>query len=236
MSATTSTPPAPTPPPAPAVTPVATTLSAEHMQKLLDTPIGELPAASPAPTARRGKGRKKRKAEETARELRKLHWPAIKEEQLWLLNGERGGFAQVPRTLSLFSELIIKQAVKKKTGVSSSAGTTYNVLWLHTQGQGISKIENETDAALEAGYGGERGVTTFRKHIRVLKDLGFVDFVEESRGRVRWVLMLNPYIVLKELFNAGLVDKKDYAAMLERASAIGSAEELEDEDEEHAAE
>jgi hypothetical protein len=218
--------------------PPASTPIAEASKALLGgTPTDSLATASsaaPAP-AKRGKARKRRKAEETARAVRALHWPQIKEEQLWLLNGERGGFAQVPRTLSLFSELIIKQAVKKKTGVSSAAGTTYNVLWMHTQGQGISKIENETDAALEAGYGGERGVTTFRKHMRVLKDLGFVDYIEESRGRVRWVLMLNPYIVLKELFAQGLVEKKDYAAMLERASAIGSADELDDEDDEHAA-
>ena len=126
-----------------------------------------------------GKARKRRNATETALDIRKLHWPAVKADQLWVLDGERGGFAQVPRTLSLFSELIIKQAVKAKTGVSSAAGATYNVLWMHTQGQGISRIENEADAALEAGYGGERGITTFRKHIRVLKDLGFIDYVEE---------------------------------------------------------
>jgi len=178
--------------------------------------------------------RKKHNAEQTTRELRLLHWPDVKDDRLWLLDGERGGFAQVPRTLSLFSEVIIKYAVKKKTGVSSAAGTTFNVLWLHTRGQGIARIENESDAALEAGYGGERGITTFRKHMRVLKGLGFVDFVEESRGRVKWVLLFNPYHVLKDLYATGLVEKTHYAAMLERLSAIGSSDEMKGSD--HAAE
>ena len=171
-------------------------------------------------------GKKKLTQSDAAREMRRLHWPLVKEEQLWLLNGERGGFAQVPRTLSLISEVVIKQAVKKKTGVSSAAGSTYNVLWLRTQGEGISKIDNEADSALEAGYGGERGISTFRKHIRVLKDLGFIDFVEESRGRVKWVLMLNPYQVVKKLYDDGFVDKCHYAAVRERAQAIGSSGEL----------
>lgn len=56
--------------------------------------------------------------------------------------------------------------------------------------------------------------------------LGFVDYVEESRGRVKWVLMLNPYRVLKDLYAKGLVDKRHYAAMVERLSQVGSAEEL----------
>jgi hypothetical protein len=178
-------------------------------------------------TAKGGKTAQKRKsAEETNLEIRKLHFPEVTEDKLWLLDGKRGGFAQVPRTLSLFSEVIIKHAVKKKTGVSSAAGSTYNVLWLHTKGQGISKIEYEEDAALEAGYGGERGVSTFRKHMRVLKDLGFVNYVEESRGRVKWVLMLNPYLVLKDLLAQDLVDKRHYAAMVDRLAAIGSSGEL----------
>ena len=154
------------------ITPAAKKTLLAAAAKLATSPPGTAEAV-PAVEKPANKNRKKRKAEDTAREVRQLFFPTVQDKNLWLLNGERGGFAQVPRTVSLFSEVIIKQAVKLKTGVTSAAGSTYNVLWLHTQGQGISKIENEADAALEAGYGGERGVTTFRKHMRVLKDLGF---------------------------------------------------------------
>lgn len=192
------------------------------------TSAGAAPVQAAGAAKHAGRNRKRANGVETTQKVRTTLFAHIKEDQLWVLDGNRGGFAQVPRTLSLFSEVIIKKAVKLKTGVSSAAGTTYNVLWLHTQGHGISKIESEVDAALEAGYGGERGVSTFRKHLRVLKDLGFIDYVEEARGRVKWVLMLNPYLVLKSLLAASLVDKTNYAAMLERASAIGSADELEE--------
>lgn len=221
----TVTPPISTVPVAEAAAPVVVPATDPPDLPLASSPTGAATAAVAAKSSKHT-ARKRAGAAETAREVRKLYWPTVHDDKLWLLNGERGGFAQVPRTLSLFSEVVIKRAVKKKTGVSSSAGTTYTVLWLRTQGQGLAKIDSETDAALEAGYGGERGITTFRKHMRVLKDLRFVDFVEESRGRVKWVLMLNPYVVLKDLLAADLVDKRTYAAVLERVSAIGSSDEL----------
>lgn len=193
-----------------------------------DTPTAP-PSAVSAPTTKADKDRDRRrnKVNEMALEIRKLHWPTIGPAQLWLLDGKRGGFAQVPRTLSLLTS-VIKDAVKKKTGKSSAAGNTYTVLWLHIYGEGVAKIDNEKDAAFEAGYGGERSVSTFRSHMNVLKDLGFIDYGEGPRGPMQWVLLLNPYQVLQRLNADGLVEKKYLAALLERLSAIGSSNELKD--------
>jgi hypothetical protein len=47
-----------------------------------------------------------------------------------------------------------------------------------------------------------------------------------SRGRVKWVLMLNPCHVLKQLRVGGLVDDRHYVAVLDRTAAIGSRDEL----------
>lgn len=196
------------------------------------SPIVPEPLASTAPTekgADKDIDRRRKKAKETALAIRNLHWPKVQPAQLWLLDGKRGGFAQVPRTLSLITN-VIKAAVKKKTGKSSAAGNTYTVLWLHIYGEGVAKIESEKEAAFEAGYGGERSVSTFRSHMYVLKDLGFIEFGEGPRGPMQWVLMLNPYMVLKKLYSDGLVEKKHYAALLERLSAIGSSDELKGDD------
>lgn len=194
------------------------------------TVTGVIPAA-PAVVDKTTKDldRRRNKAKQTALAIRKLHWPAVVPTQLWLLDGKRGGFAQVPRTLSLLTS-VIKDAVKKKTGKSSAAGNTYTVLWLHIYGEGLAKIESEKDAAFEAGYGGERSVSTFRSHMNVLKDLGFIDYGEGPRGPMQWVLMLNPYQVLQKLHDDGLVEKKYFAALLERLSAIGSSDELKGDD------
>ena len=40
----------------------------------------------------------------------------------------------------------------------------------------------------------------------------------------------SPYVVLKKLYADGFVDKKHYAAVLERVAAIGSSDELKEDD------
>jgi len=241
---TVSSPPSPetiSPPPVVTVpsppAPVATKMAATPVEPVV-TPTSpsasraqrtRAATASAAPKEESERARRKKKANDIALALRNLHWPNVTPEQLWLLDGNRGGFSQVPRTLSLFTS-VIKHAVKEKTKKSSAAGNTYLVLWLHIYGQGVAKIDNETDAAFEAGYGGERGKSTFRSHMLVLKDLGFIDFGAGPRGEMQYVLMLNPYMVLKKLLKEKLVEKKYYAAILERLHTSGSGKELKEAD------
>lgn len=185
-------------------------------------------AATSAPSSSRKTKRKRKSPVDTAKQYRATHFPAIKDEDVW--DRGRGGWASVPRPIGLIANVVIKEAHKSKYQTSSAAGTTYITVWLHYQGHGMARIESEADAALESGYGGERGITTFRRHMRALKELGFIDFVEESRGRVKWVLLHNPYQVVKQLYADGQIDKTTYSTMFERADAIGVGDEFDDEE------
>lgn len=158
--------------------------------------------------------------------IRETYWPGIKAEELWLLeDGKRGGFAQVPRTLSIMMNLI-NDITKRREGKAVPAGKTYLVLWLKVFDDGFLRIDDEKDAAFDAGYEGERNVTTFRAHMRILQELGFIDFRAGHKNPTQYVLMRNPYKVVKRLFEAKLVPEKHYTALIERLSAIGSAKEL----------
>jgi hypothetical protein len=166
------------------------------------------------------------KAKEAALEIRRMHWPEVKEEDLWLLGDrKRGGFAQVPRTLAMMMN-IINDITKRKTGKAVPIGKTYLVLWLRVYAEGLVRIESELEAAFEAGYEGERNVSTFRSHMHLLKDLGFIDFRPGIKGPMHYVLLRNPYTVAKKLHVEGLIPDSRYAALIERASAIGSSHEL----------
>ena len=180
------------------------------------------------PLNRKQLARSGNKAGRTAVEIRKLHWPDVNPEDLWLLGDrKRGGFAQVPRTLSMMMNLI-NDITKRGTGKAVPAGKTYLVLWLHVFGEALVRIDSEADAASEAGYDGERNVTTFRNHMKILKDLGFIDYRRGTKGPMQYVLLLNPYKVVKELRTTGLIPDTQYVALLERTSAIGSSKELEE--------
>jgi DNA-binding protein len=168
------------------------------------------------------------KARQTALALRKLHWPDVKVEDLWLLtDGQRGGFAQVPRTLSMIMNMI-NDITKRKTAKAIPAGKTYLILWLHVYEEGLVRIDSEAEAAFEAGYGGQRNATTFRLHMNILKDLGFIDFRKGTKGPMQYVLLLNPYKVVQTLHADGLIPNEQYAALIERANAIGSGREFQE--------
>ncbi|QHJ01753.1 hypothetical protein GT347_27235 (plasmid) [Xylophilus rhododendri] len=166
---------------------------------------------------------------EYAKEIRELHWPTVTGDQVW--SSETGGFAMLPRTAGMVAEVVIREAHKKMFKASSAAGTTYITVWLHAQACGVARIDSEEDAAFESGYGGERGVTTFRRHLRTLKAMGFIDFVEESRGRVKWILIFNPYQVVKKLHEEGNLTTPTFRAVSERAIGIGVSHEMQEEDE-----
>ena len=170
--------------------------------------------------------KKANKAREGAIAMRQLLWPKVNESQLWLLDDRtRKGFAQIPRTMPQLMN-IISDVSKRIGGKSVPAGRTYLVLWCRVFSEGFVKIENEAEAAFEAGYAGERNVTTWREHIKVLKELGFIDYKEGSSGPTQFVLLFNPYAVIKALFEKGWLPEHQYAAFFQRAIDIGAGIEL----------
>lgn len=226
-------------PPAPAQTPIQATVTT-----LVPPPAAQGPASGnvaalmastlEAPNMRQAQ-KKGEKAKQTSIDLRKVHWADVKDEDIWLLSNEhkRFGFAQVPRTLSLVIN-IINDIAKKKYGKAVPAGKTYFALWLHHYGEGLVRIASEQQIAYEAGYGGQRNVSTFRDHMKVLKEIGFIDFRKGVKGPMHYVLLLNPYNVMKRLRDQTdetgekLVTDEQYAALVERANDIGSRSELEE--------
>jgi hypothetical protein len=181
------------------------------------------PSASTSP---RKTANRKDRADEHSRKLRALYWPTVPDSELWIMGNGRSGFAQVPRTLS-YVMLIINECAKAETGKAMPVARTYMTLWLRSFGNGLVKVESETEAAFEAGYGGERNLTTFRRHMGVLRDLGFIDFRRGPKGPSQFVLMRNPYIVVKQLHDAGRVSDELFGALMDRAEVIGSSGEFE---------
>ena len=109
-------------------------------------------------------------------------------------------------------------------GKSTPAGKTYLVLWCRVFDEGFLRIDQEAAAALKAGYSGERNVTTWREHLRVLKDLGFIDYKAGPAGPCQFVLLLNPYQAVKVLRSKGWVQENTYTALLQRALEIGATD------------
>jgi len=69
---------------------------------------------------------------------------------------------------------------------------------------------------------GDRNVTTWREHLSVLKDLGFIDFKDGPAGPYQYILIFNPYQVVKKLHAKGWVQQAEYTTLFQRAIDIGA--------------
>lgn len=172
---------------------------------------------------------RRNKAKENNLKMRKHLWPDLKDSALWLREDvTRKGYTTMPRTIPLFVNLINDVSKHVTGGKSVPAGKSYLVLWCRVFDEGFLKIDSEAVAALEAGYAGERNVTTWREHLRVLKELGFIDCKEGPAGPFHYILIFNPYHVVKVLNAKGLIQQAAYTALFQRATDIGATDLVEE--------
>jgi hypothetical protein len=181
-------------------------------------------AAIPALNKKEEKTRQE-KIKEATLKMRAHLWPSIKDTDLWIRDDKtRKGFTTIPRTMPLLMNIIQDVSKHVTKGKSIPAGKAYLTLWGRVYDEGVVRIDQEAAAALEAGYSGERNVTTWREHLRVLKDLGFIDFKPGTAGPAQWVLIYNPYVAVKKLRQKKWVQEEAYTALLQRAIEIGATD------------
>lgn len=100
------------------------------------------------------------------------------------------------------------------------AGMTYLTIWCRLFFPGIVELPSEKQMAFEAGFTGERAVDTWRKRMRHLKRLGFVDFKSGTDHEFQWVLVPNPHHVVLRLGTK--IQERYRAAWRDRAVEVGA--------------
>lgn len=168
------------------------------------------------------KTKKKSKAHRNVMKMREKMWPDLDEDILWQ-RSLHDGYSSIPRTMSIMMN-IIDDLAKKHTGKSVPAGKTYFGLWCRVWDENMLIIENEASYAVEAGYLGERNVSTWRKHMKTLHELGFIDVRSGAYGPYNFILLLNPYLIMKKLESE--ISTQSFNLLLQRAIEIGADKDL----------
>lgn len=151
--------------------------------------------------------------------LREQLWPGLDEKDLWLRKKrEVKGFTTIPRTLPI--HMRIMDDLSNGRPVSS----TYLDLWARSHDEGYAEVGNPREAAYAAGFSSQRAESTWRTRIRVLEQLGFIKTVAGPNSTYQYVLILNPYKVVKSLNDAGRVQKGSWIALFNRAQEIGATD------------
>jgi len=164
---------------------------------------------------------KNAKIRENQLKLRHELWPKIKPDLIWN-RLQRVGFITIPRAMPLI--MVAMDALSKNRPVSAA----YLELWCRSYDEAFITLANkEHDLAFASGFSGERAVHTWRGRIDLLADLGFIALAPGTAGPRSHALILNPYLVLKELRKKQQIDDMLWNALRMRVSEI-KANDLDD--------
>ena len=105
--------------------------------------------------------------------------------------------------------------------------STYIDLWCRTYDDSFVVANKAREMAFFSGFTGERAERTWASRINILQDLGFIDVAEGPNGSISYVLIYNPYQVVRRHFDAGDIDKRTYNSLKARMIEIG-AEDLDE--------
>ena len=136
--------------------------------------------------------KKAAKAQEKNKSLRDSFWPNVDEGLLWDRKLVKG-FTVIPRTMPVLMN-IIDALTKNKPG-----GRSYFVLWCRAFDHSMLVIDNPMTFASEAGFTGERALSTWKDRMASLKELGFIDAKQGPAGPYHYVLIFNPHKVIWNL-------------------------------------
>ena len=102
--------------------------------------------------------------------------------------------------------------------------SAYLELWCRSFDESFVTLSKQEEIAFAAGFGGQRGVSTWRQRIKSLHDMGFIDLKAGPAGPVSYALLWNPYLVIAEHKERGTPGLRQnlYNALIARAYEIGA--------------
>ena len=146
--------------------------------------------------------------------MRQKLWPDISDAKLW---STTKGWLTVPRALPLVMRIMDVLANKGKP-----VSPTYLDLWCRTYNDSFVIAAKPHEMAFYAGFSGQRAQNTWMGRIRQLVDLGFILTSEGASGPAHYILILNPYHVLKRHIDNGNIQPAFANALAERMIEIGA--------------
>lgn len=147
--------------------------------------------------------------------MRASIWSDLDESQLWMRE-KSDGWLSVPRAMPLMMQIM--DSLSKGKPVSS----TYLDLWCRTYDDSFIIANKDREMAFFSGFTGERAVRTWATRMRILEDLGFIDIKAGPNGAISYVLVLNPYHVVRKHYKAGHINEAFFNALKQRMIEIGA--------------
>ncbi len=149
-------------------------------------------------------------------DARRKLWPDVVDRCLWSMDNE--GWVALPRLMPL-----IMTIMDSLSGKGFPVGRTYLDLWCRMRTEeSFVTLNRPEEMAFHAGFEGQRALRTWKDRIQRLSDLGFIGLKPGPLGALSYVLIYNPYHVIKRAYLAGKVQETKWQALVIRANEVGA--------------
>lgn len=155
-------------------------------------------------------------------DLRAKFWPEVTEADLWSRKAH-DGFTTVPRTMPYILQIMDDLADKGKP-----ISNLYLSLWCRAFDESMLEIRSMEQLAFESGFSGQRAVSTWKQRMKKLEQLKFISSKAGASGEYSFVLIYNPYRIIKEHQAAGRIQEGKFNALYARAQEVGASDLIED--------
>lgn len=143
-------------------------------------------------------------------DLRKKLFPSLTDELIWH-SSTNDGWRNIPRCMTYIMNIMDDLCS------GSPPSSTYLALWLRSYESYFLKELNFESLASESNLTGQRAVTTLKKKLENLKELGFILEVNKFGA----IAIPNPYLVIEKLRSDGKVTDDVWSSLIMRMSDVG---------------
>lgn len=156
-----------------------------------------------------------------AEALREIHFPGKTPPLIWNRR-VHDGYTTIPRTLPIVMQAIDAQCK------GQPAGHVLFCLWARSWDSAMVIVDNQATFAAEAGFSGERAIDTWRKRMKHLKRLNFIDTTSGASGDFHHVLLINPNLAMERLRRNDQVNDATYGRFIDRIHEVGAKKEFDE--------
>lgn len=152
----------------------------------------------------------------------KTHWPNINStSEVWSRKSS-DGFTTIPRAMPY----ILRSMDDLSSGKPLSR--TYLSLWFRVHDSGLVRIKDHSSLAYESGFAGQRAVNTWESRMTSLNRMGFIKIAASPINKFNYVLIRNPFVVIKELKNKKRINESSFLQLKLRLDEVGAKDLNED--------
>lgn len=145
--------------------------------------------------------------------IRSTLWPTLDERELW--NRDSKNWTAVPRLMPLMLSIMDDMA-----GTGTPVSRVYLEIWSRLMDEGFLALNRPEEMAFHAGFEGQRALRTWKERVRKLHDSKFIELRDGPLGEFSYVLVFNPYIVIKRAMLAKKVQARKWEALVVRAAEL----------------